>query len=418
MTRFADDLSRDPKQALGELVYDSTKIESKAGIEYGKSMLGDKAFKSVGLLRRVEKTHDGVDDVVEAFDDERRVANMLDDGPAPPLTAAQAEAATGMTAAMNQRMLDHVTTIQKRYPSVDLRVSVRPLGKGDLAKLKAGLTPKIEAIPIKKLNDVDVKYLGATGPVDEVGYFTPKKPPSKVLNAMSKDDRTAVLERYEVRRMEALAMSGKKIKDPVLAKKVGEMRKALGKDGHTFTESINGRVVRDDRAQARHREEGQRHPAQERGAHDQRSARRHARQGLHGRPRHRRDHGRSSQPLAQACAARSSSPSRRPCARTRCCRSASMAGAASTSTASDLNKMLIISETHLAPAARQGARGGGALRAAAGLQAGRPAARATQRLRRHVHAAGDRGRSLARLRVADDDAGGGTRTPTPCGTGS
>ena len=98
-----------------------------------------------------------------------------------------------MTEEMNQRMLGTCAAIQKRYPGLDLGITFRPLTKGDVAKLKQGLTPKIEAIPIKKVNDFDVIFLGADkGALDEVGYFTPKLPPKQVLNSLSKADRRGV----------------------------------------------------------------------------------------------------------------------------------------------------------------------------------------------------------------------------------
>ena len=242
--RFKDTLSRDPEEAVSQLMYAQSKLESEAAIEIAKSMLGDKVLKSVALLRRLDKAGNVIDDTVEAIDDERRLAKLIDDTPAP-LTAEQGALYTGMTPRMNERMLGHVAKIEARFPGLDLRVTARPLTPGDAAKFRQGFIPKIEAIPIKKINNVDVQFLGANAKgLNEVAYFKPTKPSSRTLKALSPSDRADVLSRYETRLMESQAMAGKPIKDKVLQKKVGEMRKALDSGGHTFEEKIQGKVIR------------------------------------------------------------------------------------------------------------------------------------------------------------------------------
>ena len=71
--------SRDPKQAVEDLFYAKSKIETKVAIEVRQGDGRRQGPEVVPLLRRARQVAGEVDEAIEYFDDQRRLAKMYDD---------------------------------------------------------------------------------------------------------------------------------------------------------------------------------------------------------------------------------------------------------------------------------------------------------------------------------------------------
>jgi hypothetical protein len=247
LKKRADHLQRDPAGAVQELSADFNGLGTKGLIEYGKMLAGDKVLKSAALLRRLDKVADAAEEIHDGVAAERRVGEVLDNVTPGLVTAAQMEQRVGLTVKAAAQVQSRLGSIEQRYAKYGLKLELkaRPLSSGDLAKVKAGFIPKIEAIPLKKVNAIDVQFLKADRrALNEVGWFEPRRPSDTVLKALGPSQRQEVLERYALRKNEYAAMLGNDIDDKVLQKKVETLRRAATKGGARFEEKIAGKTVR------------------------------------------------------------------------------------------------------------------------------------------------------------------------------